>query len=350
MRGISCRLFAVALLLLAFQTLPLRSQTATALLDGTVTDPSGSVIPNADVTLTRINTTTESKTATGQQGLYSFPQLQVGEYELRVSAPGFRDYVQTGIHLNLGERVRVDVKLEIGTAQQLIEVHADASPLNFENAEQKAGVAPQTLGELPLIVGGGVRSSATFLTLLPGAVSPTGDVLDARVNGAQQYSGEMILNGGSLVNPSGGQGLWGSFDFAQSPDMVSELQVLQANYEPQYGSAAGAVVIMETKSGSNEFHGGLFEFHRNTALNARQWGTRAPAQDLENDFGFAIGGPLKFPVAWSSRNKTFFFLTTRRSGSAAPPRAKSCRFLRSNSASAIFPIGCDSGRQSDSDL
>jgi hypothetical protein len=83
--------------------------------------------------------------------------------------------------------------------------------------------------------------------------------------------------------------------------------VLQANYEPQYGAAAGAVIIMETKSGSNEFHGGLFEFHRNTALNARQWGRDNAARDLEHDFGFAIGGPLKLPVAWSNRNKTFFF-------------------------------------------
>jgi Carboxypeptidase regulatory-like domain len=301
------RLFAIAMMLLAFSPRAAWPQAATALLNGTIFDPAGAVVPNAQIILTHVDTSTAMETASGAEGLYSFPQLQVGDYELRVSAPGFRDYVQTGISLNLGDKVRVDVKLELGTAQQVVEVHADASLLNFENAEQKAGVAPKTLGELPLIVAGGVRSSATFLTLLPGAVSQTGDVLDARVNGAQQYSGEMILNGSSLVNPSGGQGLWGSFDFAQSPDMVSELQVLEANYEPQYGSAAGAVVIMETKSGTNEFHGGLFEFHRNTALNARQWGRDEVARDLENDFGFAIGGPLKLPGTWSNSHKTFFF-------------------------------------------
>src|SRR5262249_2847448 len=152
------------------------------------------------------------------------------------------------IRLTLREGARLDIKLEIGTESQTIEVQADASPLNYDTAEQKGGIAPETLGELPLLVGGGVRSSARFVTLLPGVTSPTGDVLDAHINGGQQYSGESILNGVSLVNPSGGNGIWSAaFDFAQSPDMVSELKVLTADYEPQYGATGGAVVIMETK-------------------------------------------------------------------------------------------------------
>jgi hypothetical protein len=166
------RFFALAIMLLALTPRPAWSQSATALLNGTVFDPAGAVVPNAEVTLTHVDTSNAMETATGAEGLYSFPQLQLGEYELKVSAPGFRDYVQSGITLSLGDKVRVDIKLELGTAQQIIEVHADASALNFENAEQKAGIAPQTLGELPLIVGGGVRSTATFLSLLPARFPP----------------------------------------------------------------------------------------------------------------------------------------------------------------------------------
>ncbi|MDX2152157.1 MAG: TonB-dependent receptor [Bryobacteraceae bacterium] len=301
-------LVRVALLSLAIGCVALLpAQTSTASLDGTVTDSSGATVPNAEVTVTNAATGIASKTTTNSSGVYSFPQLPAGPYELKVSATGFRDYLQRGIRLELGGRMRSDVSLEIGAAQQVVEVRADASPLNYDNAEQRAGISPDTLGELPLAVAGGVRSSATFLTLLPGAVSPTGDVLDAHVNGSLRYAGEMILNGGSLVNPSGGQGLWGAFDYAQSPDMVSELRVLQSNYEPQYGSGAGAVVIMETKSGTNEFHGGLFEFHRNNAFNARQYGRDSVPKDLQNDFGGSIGGPMKLPGAWSNRNKTYFF-------------------------------------------
>jgi len=307
MTGIRIRVFVAAALVAVVLPASLWGQAVSSLLNGTVTDPSGAVVPNAEVTLTQVNTGVSQKTVTGSEGLYTFPQLPVGLYELKVSAPGFKEFVQRGIRLNLGEKVRVEVKLEVGTAQQVVEVQADASPLNFENAEQKAGVAPETLGELPLIVSGGVRSSATFLTLLPGAASPTGNALDAHLNGSLRYSGEIILNGGSFLNPSGGQGLWGAFDFAQSPDMVSELKVLQSNYEPQYGAAAGAVVVMETKSGTNEFHGGVYAYHRNTEFNARQYGRERPARDLENDLGFAIGGPLKAPGLWSNWAKTYFF-------------------------------------------
>jgi hypothetical protein len=261
------------------------------------------------VTLTEIDNGVAHKVATGSEGLYSFPQVPPGAYELKVVAAGFKEYVQKGIKLNMNDKFRIDVHLEVGAAQQTVEVISNASPLNFENAEQKGGVAPETVGELPLMVSNGVRSAATFLTLLPGTSSPTGDALSAHLNGAVRYSGEALLNGGSLINPSGGQGMYSAaMDFAQSPDMISELKVLQANYEPQYGSTGGAVIIMETKAGSNQFHGTAFEFLRNTAFNARQFNAPERPRDIENDFGFSIGGPVKIPkVAWSNWHKTFFF-------------------------------------------
>jgi hypothetical protein len=242
--------------------------------------------------------------------LYTLPNFPAGNYELRVSADGFRDYVQKGIRAALSDSLRIDVMLTVGSASQTVDVQADASPLNFENASRGGDIAPETVGSLPLLVSGGPRSAAAFVVLLPGVTSSDGNVTGVHINGGVQGGGEAVLNGVSMVNPSGGNGIWSAyFDFPQSPDMVSELRVLNSNYEPQYGSTGGSVFIMETKAGSNDFHGGLFEYHRNTVLNARQFGADSRPKDLENDFGGAFGGPLKIPFAWSSRNKTYFFIS-----------------------------------------
>lgn len=284
------------------------AQNVNASLAGRVTDQSGGAVGGAEVTLKALETDIALKTTTEEGGLYNFPNLPPGGYELRVAAPGFRDYVRTGIRADLGGRLRLDVGLEVGAPAQTIEVRENASPLNFDNAAQGGDIAPDTVNRLPLLVSGGPRSSAAFATLLPGITSPDGNVVGAHMNGGVQGGGEALLNGVSMVNPSGGNGVWSAaFDFPQSPDMVSELRVLNSNYEPQYGSTGGAVFVMETKAGSNQFHGGLYEYLRNTVLNARQFGAVSRPTDLENSFGGAIGGPAKLPVAWSSRNKTYFF-------------------------------------------
>jgi hypothetical protein len=146
------------------------------------------------------------------------------------------------------------------------------------------------VNNLPLFFSGGPRASVSFATLLPGITSSTGDVVAAHMNGSISGGGEALLNGVSMVNPSGGNGVYSAYnDFPQSPDMVSELRVINSNYEPQYGSTGGAVFIMETKAGTNQFHGGAFEYLRNTALNARQFGSASRPTDQENDFGGSIG-------------------------------------------------------------
>lgn len=284
-------------------------QAVNASLTGRIVDQSGGSVAGSEVKLRALSTDVVLTTKTEADGLYSFPNFPPGGYELRVSARGFREYVQTGIRADLGARLRIDVTLEVGSATQAIEVRANASPLNYDNAAQGGNIEPETVNNLPLLVSGGPRSSAAFATLLPGMTSPDGNVVGAHMNGAVQGGGEALLNGVSMVNPSGGNGVWSAaFDFPQSPDMVSELRVLNANYEPQYGSTGGSVFIMETKAGTNQFHGNLFEYLRNTELNARQYGAASRPTDQENDFGGSIGGPVKLPLAWSARNKTYFFV------------------------------------------
>src|SRR5207302_2494388 len=143
-------------LCLVFLLVPaqMRAQSLNASISGSVTDPSGAAVPGAELTLKYVGTEAEGRVPSGSDGLFTLPNLRQGSYELKVSARGFRDFVQRGILVNLNEKLRIDVKLELGAEKQTIEVTADASALNFESGEVKGAVAPQTLEELPLIVGG----------------------------------------------------------------------------------------------------------------------------------------------------------------------------------------------------
>ena len=269
------------------------------------------------VELRSVDTAVSLKAKSGADGDYTFPNVAPGNYELHVTAAGFREFAQTGIRAALSDRLRVDVSLTVGAASQVVEVQANASPLNFENAVQGGDIAPDTVNNLPLLVSGGPRSSAAFVVLLPGVTTADGSVVNVHINGGVQGGGEALLNGVSMVNPSGGNGIWSaSFDFPQSPDMVSELRVLTSNYEPEYGSTGGAVFIMETKAGTSQFHGGLFEYHRNTVFNARQFGAASRPFDLENDFGGALGGPGSCPEP--GRRATKLSSLSVRNSSASP--------------------------------
>jgi hypothetical protein len=285
------------------------SQSNNASIDGDITDSSGAVIQGAKVVLESKDTKETSTFVSDANGLYSFRNVVPGTYQLTVAAQGFGDYVQDGILVRVGYPIRQNIQLKLATAAQRVEVTADASPLNYENAELRGSIDPQVIQEVPLLVAGSMRSAANFASILPGVVRGTGDASGAHVNGGQSQTGIVVLDGIALYNSSGTQGLTGAIlDFPQSPDLISEFQVLTSNYDAQYGSAGG-VTVENVRSGTNTFHGTAYEFNRNTAFNAVQWGipAEAKAQDVENDFGGNFGGPLKLPF-WKNRDhRTFFF-------------------------------------------
>jgi carboxypeptidase family protein len=305
-RRIAIRLTTIAVLGIAPY---LVAQSNNASVDGEVHDPQGAVVAGAKVVLTSQDTKQSSTFIADSNGLYSFRNVVPGMYQLRVSASGFGDYVQDGILVRVGYPIRQNVELKLETTAQHVEVNADASPLNYESAELRDSIDPQVILDLPLLVSGSIRSAANFASLLPGVVRGTGDVSGAHVNGGQSQTGIVVLDGIALYNSSGTQGLTGAvLDFPQSPDLISEFQVLTSNYDPQYGSAGG-VTVENVRSGTSTFHGSAYEFNRNSSFNAVQWGipARAKAQDIENDFGGNFGGPLKLPF-WKSRDhRTFFF-------------------------------------------
>ncbi|HEX8985118.1 MAG TPA: carboxypeptidase-like regulatory domain-containing protein [Bryobacteraceae bacterium] len=303
----------VALLLLFSMLAVAQSQNST--ISGTVTDATGAVVPNADLSLTALQREITLKAKSGPDGLFSFPNLEPGAYELKVAAAGFRPFVQRGITLNVNQLVRADVRLEVGTDIQTVEVQANVSQLNFENAARAEGVTPETINELPLIVSGGPRNSAQFLVLLPGVSTGGGNnSYDARINGGMATGDEAIMDGVSMQEGFMSQsGMVSFFDFRMTPDMISEFRVLTSAYEPEYGSSTGGQLIATTKSGGSQYHGGAFEYLRNKSLNATQWQIDRPAGDVrgkdnEHEYGFFIGGQVKIPKIYnSSRSRTFFF-------------------------------------------
>lgn len=291
-------------------------QSQNSSLSGTITDASGAVVPNAELALTFVERQITTKAKSGSDGLYSFPNLVPGTYELRVTATGFKPTVQRNITLTINQLGRVDVKLEVGTDVQTVNVVDTAAPqLNFENASKSEGVSPETINELPLIVSGGPRNSAQFLVLLPGVSTGGGNnSFDARINGGMATGDEAIMDGASMQEGFMSQsGMVAFFDFRMTPDMISEFRVLTSTYEPEYGSSTGGQLIATTKSGGKQFHGGVFEYLRNKELNAAQWQIdRKPGdvrgKDNEHEFGFFIGGPARIPKIYNSdRAQTFFF-------------------------------------------
>jgi hypothetical protein len=277
-----------------------------------VTDASGASVPGAELTLTSTESATVLKVTSGEDGLFSFANLPAGSYQIRVSAKGFGDFVQTGIVLHLNDSVTLPISLRLGTAAQTVEVNAAASPLNFENGEVKGTLAKQEILNLPLQVAGGQRSAASFVTLLPGV--NTGNAPSssstARFNGGQERSDEATLDGitmeEGLLSQSGMTAI--QADFPISPEAVGEISVLTSNYDVQYGASGAAVIVASTKEGTNQLHGGGYEFQRNNYFNARPYGALKTPRDLENDYGGYLGGPGKLPGLWTSHNKTYFFV------------------------------------------
>jgi len=305
LRGLATRVMVVV----AFIAAGAYAQNQSAQVSGLITDPSGAVVPRASLALLNKDTGLTRTSESNNEGYYVIPLLQPGNYSMTVKASGFETAVRDGINLQIAQNARIDFTLQVGATQQMVQVSANASPLNYDNAELKTGISPQTLTELPLIVSGGPRNMGALVTLVPGVSSPVNDPGSAHINGGLIYEGETILDGIGMHYTGGYDGLMNvAYDLPQSPDMISEVKVLTSNYEPQYGNSASGAMILETKSGTDVFHGSLFEYNRNTDLNARQFGSPTVPEDIENEFGGSIGGPVKIPGLRSGRSKPFFFV------------------------------------------
>jgi hypothetical protein len=277
------------------------AQTTTTLF-GTITDKSGAVIPGARVTATHSGTNQTRTAETGSQGEYRMEFLPIGGYQVEVTANGFKKFLQKGVTLEINVPSRVDAQLEIGQISESVEVTAAAAAVNTDNAQIGRTVANTEITTLP-IVG---RNVYTLLSLTPGVSSNANSIVlgypeqRTTINGGVDGGAGSVnyyLDGGNNMT-----GLRNTGNIAPNPDAVEEFRVVTNNYSAEYGRFAGGMVNIITRSGSNGFHGSLFEFLRNNKLNAYDWGALTAAPLHRNQFGGSFGGPIR-------KDRTFFFGT-----------------------------------------
>ena len=286
-----------------------QAQSFNGSIAGRVLDPAGAVVSGAELALKNVAAGVEVKRTSTDAGEYAFRNLTPGTYELRATSPGFSPFLRKNIEVSMNSDVRVDVVLPVSGRAE--EVNVEGQPvLSYDTGAHAESIAPSTLSQLPILVAGRPRSSAGFAILMPGVSTGGGaNPFGARLNGGMQTGDEAVLDGASMQQGHMSQGGMISLfqDFPFSPDMVSEVKVLTSSYEPQYGGSTSGQIMATTRSGTDGFHGALFEYHRNDALNATQYGASKKAINKQNNFGVALGGPAKVPGLWSSGVKSYFY-------------------------------------------
>jgi hypothetical protein len=292
----------------AMLSLGLAAQSDRGTITGTVTDATGAAVPNAKVTATQLATNTISIGETTGTGDYTFPALSIGTYLLRVEKDGFKAGVAKDVVVFASGTLRIDVRLEIGTTQQSVEISANAAQVQTENAKIQTSVANKLVDELPLVVGGTLRNPFDLALLAPEAKAPNNGDTNFAIGGGQAGSWGMTLDG---VTSTTGRALQTSWAALNSPplDAINEFTVESNGFKAEYGRAQGGVMSFVSKSGTNKLHGNAFEFLRNDALDAAFY-NKALGKPVykQHDFGFTVGGPVWIPKLFDGRNKSFFFV------------------------------------------
>lgn len=279
---------------------------------GTVTDPSGAVVPNASVTVADEETGQAYHVQTNDSGHYLLPSLNVGHYDIKVEAPGFQTQQKTGVNVTVANRLRIDFQEQVGNTGTTVEVQADAIRVQSDSSEVSEAVTGQQITQLAT----NGRNITNLAELMPGAASDTpsfngpsaqGSSASISFNGQRPDHNIWMLDGGEIYDRGSG----GKPVVMPSVDAIGEFRALTSNYSAEYGLGSGGTLTMVIKSGAKQFHGGAWEFFRNDALDANNFFSNkagSPVPELRyNVFGFNIGGPVILPHYNKDRNKTFFF-------------------------------------------
>lgn len=290
------------------------AQSDRGTITGTVMDQANAMVPNAVVVATSSDTGAQYQTTSTATGNYTLASIPAGVYNLTVEVPGFKKFTQQGIRVSVAQTLRVDVGLQIGAATESITVQAEASMLKTESAEQSHAMTGEQIGNLPInfsvLSGGYVRSPFAFITLEPGA-NNTGQN-SIRVNGMPNGSESMYMEGQEATNSLSNNRI---DELQPSVEAIEAATLQTSNFAPEFGQIVGGQFNFNAKSGTNQFHGSLYEYLANDALNAGIPFTDSGAGHLirpavrKNDFGFSVGGPAYIPKIYNGRNRTFFFLS-----------------------------------------
>ncbi len=303
----------ISLCLLLVISGPVYGQLNTGTLSGTVTDTSGGVLPGVTITLTEVQTGQVRTTLTGDEGRYRASSLSVGTYQVAAELVGFQTLVQDGIFITVGSQRVLDAVLSPGNISERVTVTADAALVETTTTSVGGLVDEQQIRDLPL----NGRDYVQLATLQAGVFKSRlgreynvhrGSGTQLSINGARTDQ-NLFIQDGTNTNDFFNMTPGGVTGDSLGIEAIKEFKVLTHNFSAEYGQAGGAVITTVSKSGTNEFHGNVFEFHRNSALDARNFFDRDSSNPLErskppnfikNQFGFTIGGPIV-------TDRSFFF-------------------------------------------
>ena len=294
------------------------AQEAAATVNGVVSDPTGAVIAVAQIELTNVNTSVTRTTATNGDGAYVFLNVVPGAYTMRASAPGFSGVTQPQTTLDVNQTATFDFHMKVGEAQQSVTVEATAAQVEASTAELGTVVATQQVNDLPL----NGRNFTQLLTITPGVANINRDQSGTgagsggggfagaaigvasfpSIDGARVRSNTYLLDGVNDLNT-----FLTTYNFAPIVDDIQEFKTQDHNDLPEYGGVMGGIISVVSKSGTNQYHGTLWEFLRNSAMDARGFFDAKLPPLRQNQFGVAGGGPIWIPKVYNGKNRTFFY-------------------------------------------
>ena len=294
---------------LVWATPSIYAQLRTGVIVGTVTDATGGVLPGVEVTVSNVNTGQSRLLITGDEGRYRAVELDVGSYEVRAELVGFQTAVRTGLRVEVGQEALVDLNLAVGEISEEVIVTGEAPLINTTSATLSDVISEKQVHELPL----NSRNLIELSLLSPGvtqarAASYTGQTtspaaVKISMGGARIYMTGYLLDGVDITDSSRSSGVGGSAGSLFGVETVQEFNVISNNYSAQYSRFAGGVISLVTKSGTNDFHGSAFWFHRNRVLDARNFFDPGEKPAFRrHQFGATIGGPVV-------EDRSFFFFS-----------------------------------------
>jgi hypothetical protein len=308
------RVFVVALCFVLL-SIAVFGQAGTGTITGTVTDPAGAVVANAAVEVKNAETGVPYPTVTTDTGVYTVLRLPPGPYAVTLTAPGFKKLVRSGLTVDAGQTLPLDLKLEIGSAADSVTVSAEGTLLKTESGDVAHNITLSQLDELPILgIGGqnagsnGIRNPYNSAVFIPGVSYFANFAMI--VNGAPSNSAAYRIEGMDNTNHTVSYAIMQNMPNA---DAIQEMAVQTSNYAAEFGQAGGGLFNITMKSGTNQFHGTVFEYFVDEFLNAGDpftsngEGGKFRPRNRRNDFGGTVGGPVWIPKVYDGRNKTFFF-------------------------------------------
>ena len=305
-KGICALAYFLSIWLVLLVATTARAQLYAGSITGVIQDPSGAVVPNASVVLTDNDKGLKYSAKTDSSGRYVLRALPPSTYTIRVEASGFRSEIQGGIVLVVNQNLTLNVPLQVGRTSETIQVSGEAPILSTEDAVTGQNLDPKVINDLPLIG----RSVFDLALLTPGVTQPAGNTFGPNnmannfiSDGGRNAQADILIDGVSTVGTEQNTAIVNPL-YQPSVDAVQEFKVEQSNFSAEIGFTAGTVVNAVTRSGTNSFHGSLYEFLRNDIFNANNYfndQAHIPIAPVRwNDFGGTVGGPIR-------RNRTFFF-------------------------------------------